>query len=104
MDDAPHEAPTDASHDPTQDVSIEDSGGALEDAARAVAWVGLGVSTLTAIVATYLFYAHASSAIATMVPPEQTDLFLAGFNLAVLLVAVAAVLVLVRRLASDELL
>lgn len=101
MDETPHEAATDASHEPAE-VSIDDDSGAVEDVARAIAWVGLGVSTLTAVVALYLFYAHATAAIANLVPAEQTDLFLAGFHLAVLLVAVAAVLVLVRRIGSDD--
>lgn len=99
---------TDATSDTTDAESITDHAGAsggdsrlpFEDVTQAVAWAGLAVSTIVAVVALHRFYVHATAAVTDLVGQEHADLFLAGFNLVVLLLAGAAVAVLVRWLST----
>lgn len=81
------------------------TGGRLDtdrDVIRWLAWGGLATACLVAFVALWQFYSHATSAIATFVATEYESLFLAGFNLAVLLAAGIVISLLVRELADED--
>lgn len=98
------ETPPETTREPPENAPTEDDASRFDDAARVVAWIGVALATLIAIVALFRFYGHSTAAIEQLAPSAHADLFLAGFNLAVLLVAGAAVLALVRRLSADDLL
>lgn len=83
--------------------SAEDSGfGPDVDVIRLLKWGGLGAACLIAGSAYVRFHANATSAIATFAAPEYESLFLAGFNLAVLLAAGVVISLLVRELAGSD--
>lgn len=69
-----------------------------ETARRYLMWVAVALLALLAIVATFRVYTSASSAISRFVAYEYRALFQAAFNLAVLLLAVAGITTLLRRL------
>lgn len=68
------------------------------DARQYLMWAAVGLLALLAVVATFRVYTSASAAIARFVAYEYRALFQAGFNLAVLLLAVAGITTLLRRL------
>lgn len=85
----------------TQASARQNSTGRLPDEHRVVrllTWGALGISCVVGIVALIQFYSHATATIATVVTTEYESLFLAGFNLIVLLAAGIAVSLLVREL------
>ncbi|MFB6361154.1 MAG: hypothetical protein ABEH59_07505 [Halobacteriales archaeon] len=69
-----------------------------DDARRYLMWTAVALLALLAVVATFRVYTSASSAIARFVAYEYRALFQAVFNLAVLLLAVAGIIALLRRL------
>ena len=78
-----------------------DSNGLLDDpdaARRYLLWIAVALLALLAIVATFRVYTSASAAISRFVAYEYRALFQAAFNLAVLLLAVAGITSLLRRL------
>lgn len=66
-----------------------------------VYWAALGVAGLVAVASLYGFYANATEAIRIFVTEDYVPLFLAGFNLAVLLGSGVAISLLVRELAGE---
>lgn len=69
-----------------------------DDARRYLMWTAVALLALLAVVATFRVYTSASAAIARFVAYEYRALFQAAFNLAVLLLAVAGIVTLLRRL------
>ena len=69
-----------------------------ETARRYLLWIAVALLSVLAIVATVRVYTGASQAIGRFVAYEYRALFQAGFNLAVLLLAVAGISRLLRRL------
>lgn len=65
---------------------------------RVLIWGGVALLALLAAVATFRVYTGASRAIARFVAPEFQPAFEATFNLAVLLLAIAGIGLLLRRL------
>ncbi|WP_276272008.1 hypothetical protein [Haloarcula litorea] len=87
--------------DPDDGAAEDDATGGADDdrsVAEYVQWVALGVLVLVAVVATFQLYFAASAAIETFVTRRYRPLFVAGFNLAVLLACGIGVSALVRRL------
>jgi hypothetical protein len=83
------------------DPATTDSNGFLDDpdaARRYLMWTAVALLALLAIVATFRVYTSASAAISRFVAYEYRALFQAAFNLAVLLLAVAGITTLLRRL------
>lgn len=83
------------------DPDTTDSNGFLNDpeaARRYLLWIAVGLLALLAVVATFRVYTSASAAISRFVAYEYRALFQAAFNLAVLLLAVAGITTLLRRL------
>lgn len=69
------------------------------DAARRyLMWAAVALLAVLAVVATFRVYTSASAAIARFVAYEYQALFQAGFNLAVLLLALAGITRLLRAL------
>lgn len=101
MTETPPEASPDVSHDHPQDEPFADDA-TERDPKRVAAWIGLGISILVGVVALFHFYRHAVGTIFALVPEAYQDPFLAGFHLAMLLVAGAAALVLVRTLREPD--
>lgn len=84
-----------------------DGSGALaglrfEDVLPKVYWIGIGLCVIVALATLEEFYAHATAAIERLVTPEYADLFLAGFNLLLLLLIGLAASLLVRQLVALE--
>lgn len=71
------------------------------DPVRIAAWIGLAASVTVGFFTLLRFYWAATATIESLVRPDLVDPFIAGFNLALLLVAGAASFVLVRILAGD---
>ncbi|NIS31201.1 MAG: hypothetical protein GWO04_15220, partial [Actinobacteria bacterium] len=69
-----------------------------EAARRYLMWAAVALLSVLAVVATVRVYTGASQAIGRFVAYEYRALFQAGFNLAVLLLAVAGISRLLRRL------
>ena len=69
-----------------------------DEARRYLMWTAVALLALLAVVATFRVYTNASTAIARFVAPDFQPLFQAAFNLAVLLLAVAGITGLLRRL------
>ena len=69
-----------------------------DQAKRYLMWTAVALLALLAIVATFRVYTSASAAIGRFVAYEYRALFQAAFNLAVLLLAVAGITSLLRRL------
>lgn len=65
---------------------------------RYLMWGGVALLALLAAIATLQVYTNVSSAIARFVAPDYRPVFHAAFNLVVLLLAVAGITVLLRRL------
>ena len=79
----------------------ESSTGILDDprtVRRYLMWTAVALLAILAIVATFRIYTSVSTAIARFVTYEYRALFQAAFNLAVLLLAVAGIISLLRRL------
>ncbi|MDX1744454.1 MAG: hypothetical protein R3324_00835 [Halobacteriales archaeon] len=72
------------------------------DLTTTLEWAGVVILGLLAVIATFRFYNAASRAIGRLVSPEYEPLFQAGFNLVILLLAVAGISVLTRRLVFDR--
>ncbi len=96
-----------ATDDPTADDAPSDDRpaaggtGLLDDpdeAQRYLMWAGVALLALLATVAMLRVYTNTSNAIARFVAPDFRPLFQAAFNLAVLLLAVAGIGTLLRRL------
>lgn len=81
------------------DAQYRESSG--RDPVRIAAWIGLAASVLIGLFTLIRFYWAATATIESLVQPDLVDPFIAGFNLALLLVACAASLKLVRVLAGD---
>ena len=75
-----------------------DSPGDGPDVRRLVAWAGLGLLTLLALVALAGFYSSVGTIIDLWIEPRHQPIMRAAFNLAVLLVALAGVSLTVREL------
>lgn len=91
----------------TDDVSDSTTGryGFVDDpetARRSLMWIAVALLALLAIVATFRVYTSASAAISQFVAYEYRALFQAAFNLAVLLLAVAGITTLLRRLRNGS--
>lgn len=95
--------------DPTADQAGNDDAGRVGRLGSAVdshriqrylLWAGVGLLVLLAAVATLRIYTNASEAIARFVAPDFQPIFQATFNLAVLLLALAGIGLLLRRLQS----
>lgn len=69
-----------------------------DQAKRYLMWTAVALLALLAVVATFRVYTSASTAIGRFVAYEYRALFQAAFNLAVLLLAVAGITTLLRRL------
>jgi uncharacterized membrane protein (DUF106 family) len=85
----------------TDDPTDDGRTGLLDDpdeARRYLMWAAVALLSLLAVVATFRVYTSASTAIARFVAPDFQPLFQAAFNLAVLLLAVAGITGLLRRL------
>ncbi len=98
-------APTDDSTTPMiddhTDETDDDSTRLLDDpdvARRYLMWTAVALLAILAVVATFRVYTGASDAIERFVAPEFRPLFQAAFNLVVLLLAVAGITSLLRRL------
>ena len=75
------------------------SGGLTADAAfRYLEWAAFLLLGLLAVISTVQLYTNTSRAISEFVAPGYVAVFQAGFNLVVLLLALAGIVVLVRRL------
>lgn len=94
-EDAEPMTPDPSSTDPDRSLDLLDD---PETARRYLQWLAVALLALLAVVATFRVYAGASAAIGQFVAPEFRPLFQAAFNLAVLLLAVAGISVLLRRL------
>lgn len=91
-----NEPMTDVTDDPADRLT-----GVLDDPAAAkrfLMWVAVALLALLAVGATFQIYTNASTAIARFVGPDFRPLFQAAFNLVVLLLAVAGITRLLRRL------
>lgn len=92
-----HQSMTDDSADDTNDGMI----GALDDpriARRYMLWTAVGLLALLAALATLRVYTNTSAAIARFVAPEFQPAFQAAFNLIVLLLSIAGITLLLRRI------
>ncbi|MDZ7700988.1 MAG: hypothetical protein U5J98_02355 [Halobacteriales archaeon] len=86
----------------TDDTPADDTANRLLDdpaeAKRYLLWAAVALLALLAVVATFRVYTSTSQAIGRFVAYEYRALFQAAFNLAVLLLAVAGITSLLRRL------
>lgn len=94
MTDTDEPMPNDDSTDDGRTALLDDP----DQARRYLMWTAVALLALLAVVATFRVYTSASTAIARFVAPDFRPLFQAAFNLVVLLLAVAGITGLLRRL------
>lgn len=78
-----------------------ESGAGERDVRKWLLWAGIGVAGLFALISLFGFYNNGQQAIQTFVAEDFQSVFLAGFNLLILLAAGIAISLLVRRLAAE---